>query len=79
MTDIIPLLPRGNACKRGVLTVLALQFSLLHGSGNGGPLVQVSSRGPNERQLSVINVPVCEHKHLSGETAEVSTAGPLLG
>lgn len=61
MTDILLLFPKGNACKCGELTVLALQFSLSHGSGNGGPLVQVSSLGPNERQLSVINVPVFEH------------------
>lgn len=37
-------------------------FSLSHGNRNGGPLVQVSSLGPNERHLSVIKVPVSEHE-----------------
>ena len=61
MTDIPQLFPGGNACKRGLLTVSALQFSLSRGSGNGGPLVQVSSQGPNERHLRVIILPVFEH------------------
>lgn len=43
-----------------ILTVLALQLSLSCGSGNGGPLVQVSGLRPNERHLSVISVPVLE-------------------
>lgn len=61
MTDILLLFPRGSACSCGELTVLALHFSLSHGSGNGGPVVQVSGLGPNERHLSVINVPVFKH------------------
>lgn len=43
------------------LLFLALQFSPSRGSGNGGPLVQVSGLEPNERHLSVIKVPVLEH------------------
>lgn len=41
-----------------ILTFSALQLSLSRGSGNGGPLVQVSGQRPNERHLSVISVPV---------------------
>ena len=61
MTDLPLVFPEGQPCNCGELTVVALQFSVSRGRGNGGPPVQVSSLGPNERHLNAINVPVFKH------------------
>ena len=61
MTDLPLVFPEGQPCNCGELNVVALQFSVSRGRGNGGPPVQVSSLGPNEIHLNAINVPVFKH------------------